>query len=251
MSGNVESLLLSARAADRELWRHWAAAEGWKTYVPPDGVFFIDPITDASLEMRKAAADLMVAGAAPIPNGAAVLSGEHPLYLRVMTGDAGRYLLLAASWGKGRWLPWPAAEIWWNGQEFTGGISARWSVGVASPDHFDMLEALYPRALRHYILATMCFARERRSLSPIRRRQAAKAGWIGVRYEVIDLSKPLSAPSCVALGGSHASPAFHWVLSHVRRLRSGKEIRVKAFTRGDPARGVIIKDWAREAGLAA
>lgn len=45
-------------------------------------------------------------------------------------------------------------------------------------------------------------------------------------------------------GGTHASPRLHDRRGHLRRLRSGKNVWVKACKVGDPSKGIVFHDYA-------
>lgn len=48
-------------------------------------------------------------------------------------------------------------------------------------------------------------------------------------------------------GGTHASPRLHDRRGHLRRLRSGKNVWIKACKVGDASRGVVFHDYRLEA----
>lgn len=54
------------------------------------------------------------------------------------------------------------------------------------------------------------------------------------------------APRSEHAGGTHASPRLHDRRGHLRRLRNGKNVWVKACKVGDASRGVIFHDYKME-----
>ena len=59
------------------------------------------------------------------------------------------------------------------------------------------------------------------------------------RTVVIEPVKPRSEDK----GGTHASPRLHDRRGHLRRLRSGKNVWVKACKVGDPTKGAVFHDY--------
>ena len=62
------------------------------------------------------------------------------------------------------------------------------------------------------------------------------------RTVVIEPVKPRSEDK----GGTHASPRLHDRRGHLRRLRSGKNVWVKACKVGDPTKGAVFHDYKIE-----
>lgn len=50
-------------------------------------------------------------------------------------------------------------------------------------------------------------------------------------------------PRTECQGGTHASPRLHDRRGHLRRLRSGKNVWVKACKVGDPTKGAVFHDY--------
>lgn len=51
------------------------------------------------------------------------------------------------------------------------------------------------------------------------------------------------APRKESQGGTHASPRLHDRRGHLRRLRNGKNVWVKACKVGDPTKGIVFHDY--------
>lgn len=63
-------------------------------------------------------------------------------------------------------------------------------------------------------------------------------------YTILDIDpmRPQAARN-PSQGGTHASPRFHLRRGHLRRLRSGKVVHVRATSVGDATRGTVGKDY--------
>lgn len=83
---------------------------------------------------------------------------------------------------------------------------------------------------------------EKESMSTTRRRVCAARGITGTVYRIIGVAEVASAMR-QARGGTHASPRHHMRRSHVRRLKSGTVVQVRACEVGDKTRGAVVKDY--------
>jgi hypothetical protein len=242
-----ERLLISARAADQELWANWFAGTQPRSYAPPSGLLLVEYNgVEQFAPLYGKVKKLLELGRLPIVNGGCVLSpaGKRPVYIRAERLEDG-YLIAAALYQDGGWMPAPPL---WLKMHPGGNIQTAVLAGHSTANLTEEYVADFAGLLFRYVAAAIMTKREERTFSLARRAAVAKSGWKGIRYEVARLDQRTTVSGSLGIG-THAAPVFHWVIGHFRMLKSGKEIWVDPHHRGDRSKGAVIKDWVRAAGL--
>lgn len=76
-----------------------------------------------------------------------------------------------------------------------------------------------------------------------RRPKLARSGVKGWSYHIVDVDHERLRAALSPQGGTHRSPRWHLRRGHIRCLRDGREIFVRACEVGDRARGGVVKDY--------